>query len=74
MSTDPVDEADEETFPASDAPTLSGAHASAPPPYADLGVLVDVPPGSPPLHGAAVLNVNYIHPEASITSPHSPLG
>ncbi|HEX3902053.1 MAG TPA: D-2-hydroxyacid dehydrogenase [Polyangia bacterium] len=43
---DPIDEADEETFPASDAPTFSGAHAGPPVAQAPLRVLVDVPPGS----------------------------
>lgn len=43
---DPVDEADEETFPASDAPTFSGAHAGAPPGHGRLRVLIDVAPGS----------------------------
>ncbi len=43
---DPVDEADEETFPASDAPTFSGAHAGAPPGHGRLQVLIDVRPGS----------------------------
>jgi phosphoglycerate dehydrogenase-like enzyme len=42
---DPVDEVAEATFPASDAPPFSGAHAGAP---ADPAVrlLIDVPPGS----------------------------
>jgi D-2-hydroxyacid dehydrogenase (NADP+) len=43
---DPVDEADEETFPASDAPTFSGMHAGAPVDRGSLRVLIDVPPGS----------------------------
>ncbi|HTB56709.1 MAG TPA: D-2-hydroxyacid dehydrogenase [Polyangia bacterium] len=43
---DPVDEADEQTFPASDAPTFSGAHAGPPADHGPLRVLVDVPPGS----------------------------
>jgi phosphoglycerate dehydrogenase-like enzyme len=47
VPTDPVDEADEETFPASDSPTFSGVHAGAPPPHADLRVLIDVAPDSP---------------------------
>ena len=42
---DPVDEADEETFPASDAPTFSGAHAGTPG-HGRLRVLIDVAPGS----------------------------
>jgi D-2-hydroxyacid dehydrogenase (NADP+) len=44
---DPVDEADEETFPASDAPPFSGAHAGAPPENGGLRVLVDLPADSP---------------------------
>ena len=43
---DPIDEADDETFPASDAPTFSGAHAGPPADHALLSVLVDIPPGS----------------------------
>lgn len=43
---DPIDEADEETFPASDAPTFTGVHAGPPLDHAPLRVLVDVPPGS----------------------------
>jgi phosphoglycerate dehydrogenase-like enzyme len=43
---DPIDEASEATFPASDAPPFSGAHAGGP---ADQGVsvLIDLPPDSP---------------------------
>lgn len=37
---DPVDEADEETFPASDAPTFSGAHAGPPADQTVVRVLV----------------------------------
>jgi phosphoglycerate dehydrogenase-like enzyme len=44
---DPIDEADEETFPASDPPTFSGAHAGPPASPPPLRILVDVPPGSP---------------------------
>ena len=42
---DPIDEAAEATFPASDAPPFSGAHAGPP---ADHGphVLIEVPPAS----------------------------
>src|SRR5262245_45385781 len=43
--TDPVDEADEESFPASDAPTFSTAHAGVPA-AAIVRVLIDVPPDS----------------------------
>ena len=43
---DPIDEADEQTFPASDAPTFSGAHAGPPANRGLLRVLVDIPPGS----------------------------
>jgi D-2-hydroxyacid dehydrogenase (NADP+) len=43
---DPIDEADEESFPASDAPAFTGAHAGPPLDHAPLRVLVDVPPGS----------------------------
>jgi D-2-hydroxyacid dehydrogenase (NADP+) len=43
---DPVDEADEETFPASDPPPFSGAHAGAPPGHGRLSVLIDIAPGS----------------------------
>ncbi|HXJ21834.1 MAG TPA: D-2-hydroxyacid dehydrogenase [Polyangia bacterium] len=42
---DPIDEADEETFPASDAPAFSGVHAG-PPSEGLLRVLIDVQPGS----------------------------
>jgi len=42
---DLVDEVAEATFPASDAPPFSGAHAGAPAGY-DVRVLIDVPPGS----------------------------
>jgi len=41
-SKDPVDEADEETFPASDAPTFSTAHAG-PPPERTLRILIEAP-------------------------------
>jgi D-2-hydroxyacid dehydrogenase (NADP+) len=40
---DPVDEAAEETFPASDAPSFSGAHAG-PPADRSTHVLIDLPP------------------------------
>jgi D-2-hydroxyacid dehydrogenase (NADP+) len=43
---DPIDEADEETFPASDAPTFSGAHVGPPVEQDLLRILIDVPPGS----------------------------
>ena len=43
--TDPVDEADEETFPASDAPTFSTAHAGLPAERV-VRVLIDLPPDS----------------------------
>jgi phosphoglycerate dehydrogenase-like enzyme len=43
---DPIDEADEESFPASDAPAFTGAHAGPPLDHVPLRVLVDVPPGS----------------------------
>jgi len=39
---DPVDEADEETFPASDAPTFSGAHAGPPADQTVVRVLVAI--------------------------------
>ncbi len=42
---DPIDEADEESFPASDAPTFSSAHAG-PPADRALHVLIDLPPAS----------------------------
>ena len=40
---DPVDEADEESFPASDAPTFSTAHAGLPADHV-LRILIDLPP------------------------------
>src|SRR5437588_238577 len=43
---DPVDEADEESFPASDPPSFSGAHAGVPVQRA-LHVLIDLAPDSP---------------------------
>ncbi|HVZ85823.1 MAG TPA: D-2-hydroxyacid dehydrogenase [Polyangia bacterium] len=43
---DPIDEADEETFPASDAPAFSGVHAGPPAEHGPLRVLIDIPPGS----------------------------
>jgi D-2-hydroxyacid dehydrogenase (NADP+) len=43
---DPIDEADEETFPASDPPAFTGAHAGPPVHPGLLRVLIDVPPGS----------------------------
>ena len=46
MPKDPIDEADEETFPASDPPAFTGAHAGPPVHPGLLRVLIDVPPGS----------------------------
>jgi D-2-hydroxyacid dehydrogenase (NADP+) len=43
---DPIDEADEETFPASDAPTFTGTHVGPPLDHGLLHVLIDVPPAS----------------------------
>jgi D-2-hydroxyacid dehydrogenase (NADP+) len=43
---DPVDEADEETFPASDAPTFSGAHIGPPAERSVARVLVAIAPES----------------------------
>src|SRR4051794_15318583 len=42
---DPVDEIAEATFPASDAPPFSGAHAGAPADH-DVNVLIEAAPGS----------------------------
>src|SRR5262245_54116225 len=43
--TDPVIEADEQSFPASDAPTFSTAHAGPPAEHV-LHILIGVPPGA----------------------------
>src|SRR4051794_41052637 len=43
---DPVDEVAEQTFPASDAPPFSGAHAGLPADRGVLQILIDLPPGS----------------------------
>jgi D-2-hydroxyacid dehydrogenase (NADP+) len=43
---DPVDEANEQTFPASDAPTFSTVHAGLPAAHT-VNVLVDLPPDAP---------------------------
>ena len=43
---DPIDEANEETFPASDAPPFSGVHAGPPAEHGLLRVLIAVQPGS----------------------------
>src|SRR5262245_62070388 len=53
--TDPVIEADEESFPASDAPTFSTAHAG-PPAKQALHLLIGLPPGDPDVdsHRAAL--------------------
>ena len=44
---DPIDDADEESFPASDAPTFTTTHAGPPASPPPLRILVDVKPNSP---------------------------